>query len=146
MSRFYNLHRSDRMEQPADKFVKLSSEVEKSFRCCACEKFLHPEIRMCNNGHNMCEECLLEKGSSCHICHQYVEDTSNTQIEALMKQFQVAVPCKNHRSGCTEEVQIGALNLHEVECQFFRRSRLRISNYFRSIGKPHGGGASRFGG
>ena len=106
------------MEQPADKFVKLSSEIEKSFRCCACEKFLHPEIRMCNNGHNMCEECLLENGSSCHICHQYVEDTSNTQIEALMKQFQVAVPCKNHRSGCTEEVQIGALNLHEVECQF----------------------------
>ena len=97
---------------------QLTPEVEKSFQCCLCRKFLHPEIRMCGNGHNMCEECHLERGSTCPLCHQYVGETSNTQLEALMKQLQVAVPCKNHSAGCIEEIQLDALKLHELECPF----------------------------
>ena len=103
------------MDQSPHKIESLHSDVEASFRCSSCEKFLHPPIRMCDKGHNMCDAC---RNQTCSVCHSHVGENSNTKIEALMKHFRVGVPCKYQPAGCADEAEIGALTLHEEGCPF----------------------------
>ena len=95
----------------------LPDEVEASLKCCECGHFLHPPIRMCDKGHNTCDDCKKKaKNSACPVCKGALGDNSNAKLEALIKHFMVSVLCENHDAGCTEEADLSALLSHEEDC------------------------------
>ena len=72
--------------------MTLPDEVKASLRCRACEKILHPPIRMCGNGHNVCSMCKKGDDFKCPACKDSVGDNSNVSLEALIKHLQVWLP------------------------------------------------------
>ena len=52
------------------------------FRCAVCNKNLRPPIRMCKDGHNVCDIC--KKDSKCAVCGvAIIEQHRNVELENM---------------------------------------------------------------
>jgi len=89
-----------------------------SLQCKACLKFLRPPIRMCKNGHNVCDLCKKARDSKCPVCPDNIMDISNAELEALIKHFGAPISCKYGEAGCDWSNVLDETLLHEEDCHF----------------------------
>ena len=96
----------------------IPESVRTSLECKACHKFLRPPIRICKNGHNMCDLCKTARESTCPTCQETVMDITNIELEAFIKHFKAPMSCKFNGDGCTETKDLDDILLHEEDCLF----------------------------
>jgi len=89
-----------------------------TLQCKACHKFLRPPIRMCKNGHNVCDPCKTERDSKCPVCQEVIGDNSNAELESLIKHFGAPISCKYSEAGCDGSNILDETLLHEEDCHF----------------------------
>ena len=96
----------------------LPGAIRTALQCKACHKYLRPPIRICKNGHNVCDLCKTARGSSCPVCNDIIMDTTNIELEALIKHFKAPISCKFNGEGCTETKDLDEILCHEEDCLF----------------------------
>lgn len=74
-----------------------SPELLDQFECKVCYNYLFPPIRMCENGHNFCNNCFTLT-HLCPYCRGQKLDDHNFKLEKAVKLF--SFPCSNKDEGC----------------------------------------------
>ena len=105
----------------------------KELECPVCFEYIASPIKMCENGHNVCNSCML-RISACPTCKGQFIDVRNITVE---KNAAIAIySCKNRKldvkrhSQFTAEINISsfvctrAKNVHSENCQMSTASGL----------------------
>ena len=74
-----------------------------------------PPIRMCVNGHNICDNCR-SKLDDCPTCNKRFLSTTNEALEVLA--YEMQYPCKYKQFGCKEVFCRWSLGSHEADCRY----------------------------
>jgi len=87
----------------------------KELECPVCTQYMSSPIKMCENGHNICEGC---KGrlSNCPSCRGMFVNVRNKALETLAAA--AIYPCKNREDGCAETFTANDEGNHLAECLF----------------------------
>lgn len=72
----------------------VDSEVLKELECPVCMEYMLPPIRLCENGHNICKNCL-PKMQSCPTCRGNFIQARNVALENLATSHQENLPETN---------------------------------------------------
>jgi len=83
--------------------------------CPECLEYMRPPIRMCANGHKICDNCR-QKGSKCQTCSSHFVSARNLALEDLARQ--VMYPCKYRSSGCVEMFNHAKIARHQATCRY----------------------------
>jgi E3 ubiquitin-protein ligase SIAH1 len=90
----------------------LSEDILSALECPVCMEYMAPPIFLCQNGHNVCEQCRPQL-PACPACRQpFLASTRNLALESIARGIQF--PCRNE--GCVERCRLGAIAQHEAEC------------------------------
>lgn len=92
--------------------------------CPVCFVSCTPPIRMCVNGHNVCNKCSTQI-KSCPICGAPGQP-SNRNLFAEEMSRKVRFPCSNANEGCTRYFNSTDITPHLLECDM----RYRHTCYF----------------
>jgi E3 ubiquitin-protein ligase SIAH1 len=95
--------------EPTDAKQSLLTELE----CPVCLEYIRPPIRLCENGHKICNICR-QKVNRCPSCRQEFLDIRNLALEDLARQ--VKYPCKYRSYGCTELFNHDTVGKHQKIC------------------------------
>ena len=99
--------------------------VDTKFHCSICVNVLKEPVQCRSNEHRFCSPCIrrhLERNSkNCPECKEELtietlRETPRTVVDFLSK---LKISCDYAERGCLEEVQLGALESHVIECDFF---------------------------
>ena len=86
--------------------------------CPVCLDYMTSQIKMCENGHNMCEGCKVRL-SYCPSCRGMFVNVRNIALEKLAA---IAIyPCKNRAAGCGETFTVNDKGSHLTDCLFQSR-------------------------
>jgi hypothetical protein len=80
-----------------------------------CKEYSKPPIRLCENGHTICNICRY-KVTKCPTCRAAFVNTRNLALEDLAAQ--VMYPCKYRSYGCTETFKHYKIFGHEAICRY----------------------------
>ena len=83
--------------------------------CPVCIEHMRPPIRMCVNGHNICDICR-PKLFDCPTCRKRFLSTRNLALERLTQD--VKYPCTYRKFGCKEVFARDKLGKHAVNCRY----------------------------
>lgn len=101
--------------------LKLSPNFSCSLECPICYDFFTPPVRICPNGHSLCNNCA-QLSKSCPICRGILNPNShNLALESILDN--ISMPCKFE--GCKEVILLSRLSQHFDTCKF--------NNYFKCI-------------
>ena len=89
----------------------LLSELE----CPVCTEYMRSHIRMCVNGHNICNICR-PKLADCPTCRKRFLNTRNVVLEKLARE--IKYPCMYRHFGCKEVFARDMLDEHQVRCWY----------------------------
>jgi len=89
----------------------LLSELE----CPVCMEYMRPPVRMCVNGHNICNICRPNL-PHCPTCRKRFLSTRNVAVEKLARE--VKYPCTYSQFGCKEVFAHDKLGEHQVKCRY----------------------------
>ena len=96
-----------------------STDLEQSLlsvlECPVCMEYMRPPIRMCVNGHNICNICR-PKLDVCPTCRKQFVSTRNVGLEKLAQE--VKYPCTYRQFGCEEVFAHDKLVEHETRCLY----------------------------
>jgi len=96
-----------------------STDLEQSLlmhlECPVCTEYMRPPIRLCANGHKICNICL-QKVSYCPTCGEEFVNTRNLALEHVAGQ--VMYPCKYRSYGCTETFNHDKTVGHQATCRY----------------------------
>jgi E3 ubiquitin-protein ligase SIAH1 len=87
--------------------------------CPVCSDYMSSEIKMCENGHNICGGCK-RRLSNCPSCGGMFVNVRNIALEKLATT--AIYPCKNREAGCAETYTANGKGNHLAECLFQRRA------------------------
>jgi hypothetical protein len=76
---------------------------------------MRPPIRLCANGHKICDICK-QKVTKCPTCREGFVNTRNLVLEDLAAQ--VMYPCKYRSYGCTETFKHYKIVGHQATCRY----------------------------
>ncbi|XP_072885574.1 TNF receptor-associated factor 3-like isoform X4 [Hemitrygon akajei] len=98
--------------------------VDDKYRCEQCHRVLR-NAKQTACGHRFCESCidalLRNPGQACPADQQILYGTKVFNDNCCRKEIMgLMVYCRNHKSGCKEQVVLGALEGHLKSCSFQR--------------------------
>jgi len=110
-----------------------STDLEQSLlmhlECPVCMEYMRPPIRLCANGHKICNICK-QKVNKCPTCREGFVNTINLALEDLAGQMMY--PCKYRSNGCTETFNHDKNVGHQASCRYSPRvcpvAKLAIGN------------------
>jgi hypothetical protein len=93
-------------------------DLLKELECPVCLKYMASQIKMCENGHNICGGCR-ERVSACPSCRGKFVIVRNIALEKLAAT--AIYPCKNREAGCKETFTVNGKGGHLADCLFQSR-------------------------
>ena len=90
---------------------ELEQSLLKNLECPVCLEYMTPPIYLCNNGHNICNECRPNL-QSCPNCRQEILQARNYALEDLC--LKLNYPCKYE--GCKEMFTGQLIKEHQAVC------------------------------
>ena len=75
-------------------------------KCPVCMEYMMPPIRMCVNGHNICDDCR-PKFDDCPTCSKRFLSTTNEALEVLA--YEMQYPFSTSSSDVTKCSAVGRL-------------------------------------
>ena len=90
-------------------------ELLKELECPVCSDYMSSEIKMCENGHNICAGCK-RRLPNCPSCRGMFVNVRNIALEKLADA--AIYPCKNREAGCAETFTANGKGNHLAECLF----------------------------
>jgi hypothetical protein len=93
---------------------ELESSLLRQLECPEFNEYMRPAIILCERGCKVCENCKSGY-RNCKICKGYFVKARSLALENLARQ--VKYPCKSY--GCTEMLDHGTIDGHQVECLHF---------------------------
>ncbi|XP_072126241.1 TNF receptor-associated factor 3-like isoform X3 [Mobula birostris] len=105
----------------AEEFVEL---VDDKYKCEQCRRVLR-NAKQTECGHRFCESCidalLRNPGQVCPADQEILYGTEVFNDNCCRKEIMgLMVYCRNHKSGCKEQIVLGALEGHLKTCSFQR--------------------------
>ena len=97
---------------------QLDWELLKELECSGCKEYMASQIKMCENGHNICGSCR-ESLSNCPTCSGTFINARNIALEKFVAT--AIFPCKNREAGCEETFSLEDKDNHLAECLFQSR-------------------------
>jgi hypothetical protein len=96
----------------------LDWDLLKELECPVCLEYMTSSIKMCENGHNICDSCR-SRISTCPTCKGEFIKGRNITLERIAAA--AIYPCKNREAGCEQTFTVDEISSHESEC--FYQSR-----------------------
>lgn len=95
--------------------VKVYDILIAELRCPGCACPMKAPIRLCENGHSVCDLCtkMLAK---CPLCFNAFTEMRSLTLEAVSAKAQFR--CSNSSSGCPVRLQLSLLGKHEQQCVY----------------------------
>ena len=90
----------------------------KQLECPVCLDYMGSPIKMCQNGHNVCNSCRL-RVSTCPTCKGQLIDVRNITLENIAAT--AVYPCKNRAAGCEETFALDDRSKHQSVCLYESR-------------------------
>jgi hypothetical protein len=94
---------------------QINWEILEELECPVCMEYMASPIKMCENGHNICEGCK-EGLSECPTCRGEFINVRNIVLEKFAST--AVYPCKNKETGCKETFTLEDRANHLSECLF----------------------------
>ena len=97
---------------------KFDWDLLKELECPICLEYMTSPIKMCENGHNICDSC----GSQvlrCSLCKGGFTKARNFTLERIASV--VTYPCKNRENGCKMALKMENIICHNLECVYQSR-------------------------
>jgi Zn-finger nucleic acid-binding protein len=107
---------------------QLEWQLLEELECPVCLQYMASPIKMCENGHNICEGCK-ERLSECPNCRGTFINVRNISLEKLAAFAKY--PCKNYKAGCKETSTMDDRNKH-LSVYLYRSKKCPVSRL------PHG--------
>jgi E3 ubiquitin-protein ligase SIAH1 len=95
----------------------LDCELLKELECPVCMEYMESPIRMCENGHNICDSCGSQV-TRCPSCRGGFTNARNFTLERIAAT--AIYPCKNRKAGREETFTGNHRNSHQSESLFQR--------------------------
>ena len=91
----------------------LDQDLLKNLECPVCMQYMVPPIKLCTNGHNICNKC---KGTvqRCPTCRAEFSEIRNVALENIAGSQ--LYPCVNRQRGCLELFSIEHIAEHRAVC------------------------------
>lgn len=86
----------------------------KLLECPVCYNVYKSKIFMCENGHNICEECK-QNVNICPTCRSELKRTRNHLVEELISKS-LLYSCENSNLGCTVNLALNQIQTHQGVC------------------------------
>jgi hypothetical protein len=93
-------------------------DVLNQLECPVCLEYMASTIKMCENGHNVCNSCR-SRVLSCPTCKGRFIDVRNIALENIAAA--IVYPCWNSQSGCTETFTLDGRTKHQLVCLYESR-------------------------
>lgn len=91
-----------------------NKDILEELECMVCHKYMYKEIRMCNQGHSLCNDCR-NKLSSCPLCKMAFQNGSrNYSLEKIAQKY--LKPCPSQ--GCNEILYFKEVEEHLKICEY----------------------------
>ena len=103
---------------------KLSSSFMDSLSCKICLKVLHDPVQCQNNEHYFCRKCItkhLENSETCPLCMDQLALETLRSVPRVILEMVSHIkkpPCRHVSRGCTENVLVEDVLLHEQTCGY----------------------------
>jgi hypothetical protein len=94
---------------------QLDWDLLKELECPVCFEYLESPIKLCENGHSICDGCGLQV-PKCPSCRGTFTEARNFTLERIAAT--AIYPCKNREAGCGETFTVNHKNSHKSECLF----------------------------
>ena len=93
----------------------LLEDLLKDLECPVCMQYMVPPIKMCTNGHNICNKCR-ETVQCCPTCRAKFLDIRNVALENIA--IRQKYPCANRESGCLDLLSVENIAKHQAACLY----------------------------
>ena len=93
----------------------LDEDLMKDLECPVCMQYMVPPIKLCTNGHNICNKCR-ERVQFCPTCRSEFLETRNVVLENIARRLKY--PCVNRQSGCLELFSVEHIAKHNAGCVY----------------------------
>lgn len=103
-------------------------------KCVVCLEVMLSHIRLCHNGHSVCDTCVKSCDGTCPQCRTTLSDKRNFQLEQLIQEFRgiyQKLPCSFAKEGCASRFKGTEVQQHELSCPY-----RTLSCYFSMDGCP----------
>ena len=87
----------------------------KDLECPVCMEYMVPPIKLCTNGHNICNRCR-ERVQRCPTCRGKFLDIRCLALENIARRQKHA--CTNRQNGCLELFSIEHIANHRTACVY----------------------------
>ena len=93
----------------------LDEDLMKDLVCPVCLEYMLPPIKLCTNGHNICNNCR-KRVQRCPTCRAEFLETRNVALENFARRLKY--PCENRQSGCLEFFSNEHIAKHQAGCVY----------------------------
>jgi len=83
--------------------------------CPVCMEYMVPPIKLCTNGHNICNKCR-DRVQQCPTCRAEFSETRSVVLENIVRRQKY--PCTNRQNGCLELFSIEHIAKHHAVCVY----------------------------
>jgi hypothetical protein len=90
-------------------------DLLKELECPVCLEYMSSPIKMCRNGHNICNSCRL-RVSTCPTCKEQFINARNITLENIAAT--IKYPCENREAGCEETFSLNNISIHQSQCLY----------------------------
>jgi len=95
----------------------LDEALLKELECPVCMQYMVPPIKLCKNGHNICNKCR-QRVQRCPTCKAEFSETRNVVLENIATRQKY--PCANRQSGCLNLLSIEHIAEHQAVCVYLK--------------------------
>jgi len=93
----------------------LDESVLSDLECPVCMEYMVPPIKLCTNGHSICNICR-QSVQCCPTCRASFTETRNVALENIARR--VKYPCTNRQGGCLDVFSIEHIAEHQAVCVY----------------------------
>jgi len=94
---------------------QLDWDLLKELECPVCLEYMESPIKMCENGHTICDSCGSQV-SKCPSCRGTFTKARNFTLGRIAAT--AIFPCKNREAGCGKTFTVNHKNSHQSQCWF----------------------------
>jgi len=95
----------------------LDEDLLKDLECPVCLEYMVPPIKLCTNGHNICNKCRRIV-QCCPTCRAEFSEIRNVALENIARRQKY--PCANWQSGCRGLFSIEHIVQHQAVCVYWK--------------------------
>jgi E3 ubiquitin-protein ligase SIAH1 len=93
----------------------LDEDLLEELECPVCMECMVPPIKLCTNGHNICNKCR-DSVKCCPTCRAEFTEIRSVALENIARRLKY--PCANRKSGCLELFSFQHIAEHHAVCVY----------------------------